>query len=71
MSFTGVRPESTDEDLGVLIEHYLGRIEHSLSTLMLVHFGPLAEVSKPLLAGFPLIELNVCYQRRLQYLEAR
>ncbi|KAL8280844.1 hypothetical protein RQP46_006848 [Phenoliferia psychrophenolica] len=44
LSFTGLRPDATDEELGIVLEHFIVRVEHALSTLVLLQLGPFAEV---------------------------
>ncbi|KAM0746823.1 L domain-like protein [Meredithblackwellia eburnea MCA 4105] len=44
LSFAGIRPDSSDEELIIVLEHLIVRIEHSLSTLVLHQLGPFAEV---------------------------
>lgn len=55
LSFAGVRPDATDEELGIVLEHFLVRIEHALSTLVLVQLGPFAEVGS---LSAPLIDFH-------------
>ncbi|KAK4700749.1 hypothetical protein P7C70_g5496, partial [Phenoliferia sp. Uapishka_3] len=44
LTFAGIRPDSSDEELGIVLEHFIMRIEHALSTLVLHQLGPFAEV---------------------------
>lgn len=44
LSFSGIRPDSTDQELVIVLEHFIMRIEHALSSLVLHQLGPFAEV---------------------------
>ncbi|KAI5474923.1 adenylate cyclase [Pseudohyphozyma bogoriensis] len=44
LSFSGISPTATDEELAAILEHLIVRVEHCLSTLVLHQLGPFTEV---------------------------